>query len=108
MTLVERAINGIWSSMQKKCHIIKFGKSGKRPVWKYKLENKIFQVYEKQKETLARRSYQCKKIYSTFANVKAAFIYATEEMVKKMMSLFMRTTLAVVSISMESSSRKYI
>ncbi len=44
------AKSGRWTLMQKKCHVIKFGKSGMRPDWENKLGNDRLQESEKEKD----------------------------------------------------------
>ncbi len=41
----------IWSLMQKKCHVMKFGKSGMRPDWEYKSGNDRSQESDKEKKS---------------------------------------------------------
>ena len=86
-----------------KCHVMKFGKSVNRPDWEYKIGNEILQESEKEKDLgviinsrLTPEEHIQEKVrnmHNLLANMRVAFTYIDEEMVKKIITTFIRPTL---------------
>ncbi len=75
-----------------KCHVIKFVKSGMRPDWEYKLGSDRLQEFEKEKDLgvviINRLSPEeliqekVRNMHNLLANMRVAFTYIDEEMVR--------------------------
>ncbi len=86
-----------------KCRVIKFGKNEKRPDWEYKLGNDRLQESEKEKDLgviinnrLSPEDHiqeKVRNVHNLLANMRIAFTYIDEEMVKKIITSFIRPTL---------------
>ncbi len=91
-----------------KCHLIKFGKSGMRPDWGYELGNDILQESEKEidlgvviNNRLSPEEHLQEKVrnmHNLLANMRVAFTYIDEEMVKKIITSFIRPTLEYAAV----------
>ena len=86
-----------------KCHVIKFGKSKNRPDWEYTLGNTTLLTSEKEKDLgvvinnrLSPTDHINEKIrnmYALLANMRVAFTYIDEDMLRKIITSFIRPTL---------------
>ena len=86
-----------------KCHVMKFGKSAMRPDYDYHLGNNSLQESYKEKDLgviinnkLSPEDHINDKIRSTYnllANMRVAFAYIDEEMVRKIITSFIRPML---------------
>ena len=91
-----------------KCHVVRFGVSKKRPIWQYKLGDEIIPSSEKEKDLGVVINYKCnhedhineiaRKMYNLLANMKVAFTYVDANMVKKIITTFIRPTLEYASV----------
>ena len=91
-----------------KCHVVRFGVSKKRPIWQYKLGDEKIPSSEKEKDLGVVINYKCnhedhineiaRKMYNLLANMKVAFTYVDANMVKKIITTFIRPTLEYASV----------
>ena len=101
-----------------KCHVIKFGKSEKRPVWNYTLGNDVLMESEKEKDLgvvinkkLSPEDHINEKVrgaYALLANMKVAFTYVDAEMVKKIITSFIRPTLEYAAVVWSPHLKKHV
>ena len=101
-----------------KCHVIKFGRSEKRPQWNYTLGNETLMEEEKERDLgvlvnnkLSPEDHINEKVrsaYALLANMKVAFTYVDEEMVKKIITSFIRPTLEYAAVVWSPHLKKHI
>ena len=91
-----------------KCHVMKFGRSEMRPNWKYTLGNDKLQESEKEKDLgviinnrLSPEEHIQEKVrnmHNLLANMRVAFTYIDEDMLKKIITSFIRPTLEYAAV----------
>ena len=101
-----------------KCHVMKFGKSAMRPDWDYQLGSNNLMESHKEKDLgvvinnkLSPEDHINDKIRSTYnllANMRVAFAYIDEEMVKKIITSFIRPTLEYAAVVWSPHLKKHI
>ena len=102
----------------RKSHIIKFGKSVKRPTWEYKLGNKILKESVKERDlgvvinkNLSPEDHINEIVRSTnmlLANMKMAFTYIDEEMIRKIIISYIRPKLEYAAVVWSPHLKKHI
>ena len=113
-----------WSNMWKmefnadKCHVMKFGESAKRPEWNYTLGNTILQVSKKEKDlgvTINDKmsptdhiNEKVRKVYNMLANMRIAFTYIDENMLRTIISTFIRPVLEYAAVVWSPHQKKHI
>ena len=101
-----------------KCHVIKFGKSEKRPQWNYTLGNVVLMESDKERDlgvTVSKKlspedhiNEKVRSAYALLANLKVAFTYVDIEMVKKIITSFIRPTLEYAAVVWSPHLKKHI
>ena len=101
-----------------KCHVMKFGKSAKRPDWDYLLGSNTLQESNKEKDLgviinnkLSPEDHINDKVRNTYnllANMRVAFAYIDEEMVKKIITSFIRPTLEYAAVVWNPHLKKHV
>ena len=105
----------IWSEKWKmefnvdKCHVVRFGESSKRPVWQYKLGDERIPSADKEKDLGVVINNKLKpedhinqvtgKMYNLLTNMKIAFTYIDANMVRKIITTFIRPSLEYASVA---------
>ena len=92
-----------------KCHIVRFGESDKRPIWQYKLGEEKIPSSDKEKDLGVVINNKLKpedhinqvtgKMYNLLTNMKIAFTYIDANMVRKIITTFIRPTLEYASVA---------
>ena len=101
-----------------KCHVMKFGKSAKMPDWDYLLGSNTLQESNKEKDLgviinnkLSPEDHINDKVRNTYnllANMRMAFAYIDEEMVKKIITSFIRPTLEYAAVVWNPHLKKHV
>ena len=101
-----------------KCHVVRFGKSKKRPVWQYKLGNETIPSADKEKDLGVVINDKLEpedhinqitgKMHNLLANMKIAFTYIDASMVRKIITTFIRPTLEYASVAWNPHTQKDI
>ena len=91
-----------------KCHVVRFGESKKRPIWQYKLGDEEIPSADKEKDlgvTITKKfdpedhiNQITSKMYYLLANMKTAFTYVDADMVRKIITTYIRPTLEYASV----------
>ena len=91
-----------------KCHVVRFGESEKRPIWQYKLGDEIIPSADKEKDlgVVIQKKLDpedhinqiTSKMYHLLANMKTAFTYVDTDMVRKIITTYIRPTLEYASV----------
>ena len=91
-----------------KSHIMNFGRSDRRPIWEYKLGNKILKESMKERDLgvvinkkLTSEDHIngiVKSTYALLANMKIAFTYIDEEMLRKILTSYIRPKLEYAAV----------
>ena len=101
-----------------KCHVMKFGKSGKRPEWNYTLGETTLENSEKEKDlgviindTLSPTDHINEKVrivHNMLANMRIAFSYIDEDMLRKIITTFIRPILEYAAVVWSPHQKKHI
>ena len=101
-----------------KCHVMKFGKSAKRPHWDYLLGSNTLQESNKEKDLgviinnkLSPEDHINDKVRNTYnllANMRVAFAFIDEDMVKKIITSFIRPTLEYAAVVWNPHLKKHV
>ena len=91
-----------------KCHVVRFGESKKRPIWQYKLGNEVIPTADKERDlgvVINNKSLPddhinqiTSKMYYLLSNMKIAFTYIDADMVRKIITTYVRPTLEYASV----------
>ena len=91
-----------------KCHVVRFGASKKRPIWQYKLGDEVIPTADKEKDlgvTINNKYHPddhinqiSNKMYYLLRNMKIAFTYIDADMVRKIITTYIRPTLEYASV----------
>ena len=91
-----------------KCHVVRFGESSRRPVWEYKLGEEKITSADKEKDLGVVINNKLKpedhvnqvtgKAYNLLMNMKIAFTYIDADMVRKIITTFIRPQLEYASV----------
>ena len=92
-----------------KCHVIRFGKSSKRPVYQYKLGDETIPSADKEKDLGVVVNHNLKpedhinqitgQMHNLVANMKIAFTYVDTNMARKIITTFIRPKLEYASVA---------
>ena len=91
-----------------KCHVLRFGESEKRPIFQYKLGDEEIPSADKEKDlgvTITKKldpedhiSQITGSMYNLIANMKTAFTYVDADMVRKIITTYIRPRLEYASV----------
>ena len=91
-----------------KCHVVRFGESKYRPIWQYKLGDEEIPSADKEKDLgvvinnkmdpIDHINQIYNKMYYLLANMKTAFTYVDADMVRKIITTYIRPTLEYASV----------
>ena len=92
-----------------KCHVVRFGESSMRPVWQYKLGEETVPSAEKERDLGVVINHKLEpedhvnqvtgKMHNLLANMKIAFTYIDANMVRKIITTFIRPTLEYAAVA---------
>ena len=91
-----------------KCHVVRFGESKYRPMWEYKLGDEKIPTADKEKDlgVVINNKYHpddhinqiTNKMYHLLRNMKIAFTYIDADMVRKIITTYIRPGLEYASV----------
>ena len=101
-----------------KCHVVRFGESEKRPMWEYKLGDEKIPSADREKDlgVVINDKFHpddhinqiTSKMYHLLRNMKIAFTYIDADMVRKIITTYIRPTLEYASVVWNPHQQKDI